>query len=64
MLFFKFGNPKRKIHEVHMNNGPSKTFKKQCTFLEQKKLETNKNWNSYELMKIWSNLNHSKVLNY
>jgi hypothetical protein len=29
-----------------------------------KKLKTKKNYNPYGLMKIWSNFNHSKVLNY
>jgi hypothetical protein len=29
-----------------------------------KKLKGKKNCNSYGLMKIWSNFNHSKVLNY
>jgi hypothetical protein len=32
--------------------------------LGQKKKKTNKNCNSYGLMKIWSNFNHSKVPNY
>jgi hypothetical protein len=32
--------------------------------LEQKIWKTNKNCNSYGLMKIWSNFNHSKVPNY
>ncbi len=32
--------------------------------LEPKKLNKNKNCNSYGLMKIWSNFNNSKVPNY
>jgi hypothetical protein len=31
---------------------------------ETKKLKRNQNCNSYGLMKIWSNFNHLKVLNY
>jgi len=27
-VIFKFGSPKRKTHKVHMNNSPSKAFKK------------------------------------
>jgi hypothetical protein len=49
-VIFKFGSPKRKTHKVHRNNAPSKNFKKM--FLGQKKLKTNKNYNSYGLMKI------------
>jgi hypothetical protein len=30
----------------------------------KKNVKTNKNNKSYGLMKIWSNFNHSKVLNY
>ncbi len=33
-------------------------------FLGQKNWKINKNCNSYGLMKIWSNFNHSKVPNY
>jgi hypothetical protein len=32
--------------------------------LGQRNLKTNKNCNSYGLMKIWPNFNHSKVPNY
>jgi hypothetical protein len=32
--------------------------------LGQRNSKTNKNCNSYGLMKIWSNFNHSKVPNY
>jgi hypothetical protein len=32
--------------------------------LGQRNSKTKKNCNSYGLMKIWSNYNHSKVLNY
>jgi len=45
-----------------MNNDPCKTFKKML--LEQKDWKTNKNCNPYELMKIWSDFNHSKDPNY
>jgi hypothetical protein len=47
---FKFGSPERKTHKVQRNNAPSKAFKKYV--FGTKKLKTNKNWNSYGLMKI------------
>ncbi len=56
-VIFWLGSPKRKTHKVHMNNDPCKAFKKYAW-------KTNKNCNSYGFMKIWLNLNHSKVLNY
>jgi len=33
-------------------------------FLEQKIWKKKKNYNSYGLMKIWSNFNHLKIRNY
>jgi hypothetical protein len=61
-VIFKFGSPKKKTHKIQKNNAPSKIFKN--VFLEQINFLKNKNWNSYGLMKIWSNFIHSKVLNY
>jgi uncharacterized protein YukJ len=29
-VIFKFGNPEKKIHKVHMNNDPCKAFKNIC----------------------------------
>ncbi len=46
-----------------MNKDPCKTFKN--IFFWDKEIEKkNKNCNSYGLMIIWSNFNHSKVPNY
>ncbi len=53
-VIFWFGSFKRKTLKVQRNN--AKTFKNICFW--------DKNCNSHELMKIWSNFNHSKVLNY
>ena len=53
---------KEKTHKVRKNNAPFKTFKKYA--FGQCFLKKNKNYNSYGLMKIWSNFNYSKVPNY
>jgi hypothetical protein len=62
MSFKKFESPKKKTHKVQRNNAPSKNFKKNA--FGTKKLKKNKKCNSYGLMKILSNFNHSKVPNY
>jgi hypothetical protein len=62
-VILKFGSPKRKTHKIQKNNAPFKTFKKYA-FGTKKLKKKNKNCNSYGLMKIWSNFNHSKVPNY
>ncbi len=49
-VIFKFGSIKRKTHKVLKNNAPFKTLKNICFGI--KKLKTNKNCNSYGLMKI------------
>jgi hypothetical protein len=53
---------KGKFTKVQRNNAPFKTSK--IMLLGQKNSKENKNYNSYGLMKIWSNFNYSKVLNY
>jgi hypothetical protein len=59
---FWFGSPKKKTHKIQ---GIMSHFKlSKNMLLEQKHWKTNKNCNLYGLMKIWSNFNHSKVLNY
>ncbi len=60
---FEFGSPKRKTHKKFKNISPFKTFKTIC-FQNKKNEKINKICNSYGLMKIWSNFNHSKILNY
>jgi len=57
-VIFKFGSLEKKTHQIHMNNDPCKAFKKML--LGQKNWKTNKNCNSYGLMKIWSNFNPFK----
>jgi len=59
-VIFLIGSSKRKTHKVHMNNSPCIVVKKYA--FGTKKLKTNKNCNSYGLMKIWLNFNRSKVL--
>jgi hypothetical protein len=61
-VIFKFESPKKKTHKVRMNNDPYKNFKKYD--FGTKKLKNKQNCNSYGLIKIWSNFNHSKVPNY
>jgi len=43
---------------------PHLKVSKKCVFRTKLIEKKNKNCNSYGLMKIWSNFNHSKVLNY
>ncbi len=60
-VILKFESLKRKTYKIHKNNASSKTFKKyvfEIFFFKRK------NCNSYELMKIWSDFNHSKVPSY
>ncbi len=61
-VILKFGSPKRNTHKVQRNNAPFKTFKKYA--LGQRNWKTKKNCNSYGLMKILSNFNHSKIPTY
>jgi hypothetical protein len=61
-VILKFESHKRKTQKVQRNSAPSKTLKKML--LGQRNWKINKNCNSYGLMKIWSNFNHSKVPNY
>jgi len=63
-VILKLGSPKRKTHKIHMINDPSKTFENICFGDKFFFWKTNKNCNSYGLMKIWSDLDHSKVPNY
>jgi hypothetical protein len=49
--FFQFGSPKKKTHKVHMNNAPSKNFKK-CV-LGRKKLKKNL---KLQLIKAYENM--------
>jgi len=62
MSFLNLEVLKEKPIKVQKKNAPSKNFKKKVfgtIFLKK-----NKNYNSYGLMKIWSNFNPFKVLNY
>ncbi len=62
LWWMPFGNPKRKTHQIHMNEGKSKYLKNM--FNKHKNCEKQKKSISKRLLKIRFNFDPSKVHNY